>query len=84
MIPDLPGGLRLRHTLWKSVSIYPSSAPELAYFLKAWPGEMSSGLPRTNPARIELGASGLQLQHSNHSATLPPEYNDEILISINF
>ena len=35
MIPDLPRSLRLRHTLWKSVSIYPSSAPELAYLLKA-------------------------------------------------
>ena len=38
--------------------------------------DLNSGLPRTNPTSghrgLVLGASELQVQHSNHSAALPP------------
>ena len=38
--------------------------------------DLNSGLPRTNPpggrSGLELGASELQVRHSNRSATPPP------------
>ena len=38
--------------------------------------DLNSGLPRTNPASgqgdLELGASELEVRHSNRSATPPP------------
>ena len=40
--------------------------------------DLNSGLPRTNPASgrsgLELGASELQVQRSNRSATPPPSW----------
>ena len=52
----------------KNPSKYKRGEP-VAYFTSV-AEDLNSGLPRTNKA--ELGASGLQVQRSNHPATLRP------------
>ena len=45
--------------------------------------DLNSGLPRTNPASgrsgLELGASELQVRHSNRSAIPPPSQLSSII-----
>ena len=42
-------------------------------FYKLGPEDLNSGLTRTNPAYQEqIGPSGIKVQRSNRSATLPP------------
>ena len=50
--------------------------------LQAWPGIYREQIQLAVRVGLELGASELQVQRSNHSATLPPNLNTFIDVNI--